>query len=166
MKHSAIKIFITGGTMDDLEYELLKDAPCNPQTYIPGKLNTARLTIKYSTEVLIMKDSRHITSEDRKRIHKKCQNCKEDKIIITHGTATMPNTAKYLGQQVQEKTIVLVGSAIPINKKGSDAFFNLGTAIAAVQLLPKGIYITMNGRIFTWDNVKKNFDKGIFETEQ
>lgn len=158
-----IKILITGGTIDDLDYELQEDAPKNPKSYIPKKLKKARLTIDYSTEVLMMKDSRHITSEDRRLLINKCKDIEESKIIITHGTFAMPETAKVLGNENITKTIVLVGSAIPINKPDSEALLNLGAAIAAVQLLSPGVYVVMNGKIFTWDNVKKNFDTGFFE---
>ena len=79
---------------------------------------------------------------------------------------TMPATAKYLGKKNIPKTIVILGAMIPANKEKSDALFNIGTALSAVQLLPHGVYITMNGKIFSWDNVKKNIDKGIFETEK
>lgn len=75
----------------------------------------------------------------------------------------MPDTAKYLGRKQLPKTIILFGAAIPANKDQSDALFNLGTAVSAVQLLPAGVYITMNGKVFSWENVKKNFDTGTFE---
>lgn len=158
-----IKIFITGGTIDDIDYELLEDAPKNSQSYIPEKLKSARLSVKYSTEVLMMKDSRHITDEDRELILKKCQAAEAEKIIITHGTMAMPITAKALGSQITDKTIVLVGSATPINKSNSEALLNIGAAIAAVQLLPFGVYVSMNGKIFSWDNVTKNLETGYFE---
>ena len=89
----------------------------------------------------------------------------EDKIVITHGTMSLPVTAKYIGRNHLSKTIVLVGSMIPLNKTTTDAFFNLGGALVAVQLLPHGVYVAMNGKIFTWDNVRKNLENGYFETE-
>ena len=85
-------------------------------------------------------------------------------IIITHGTWILPKTAKFLGRKNLPKTIVLVGAIIPVNKKNSDALFNLGAAFTAVQTLPKGVYVTMNGKIFSWENVKK--EKGYFVTEK
>lgn len=165
-KSLIIKVFITGGTIDDLEYESPKDAPKDPQSFIPEKLKQARLSIVYSTEVLFMKDSRHVTDDDRKMIAEKCKQVAEQKIIITHGTYTIPKTAKVLGEQNIDKTIVLVGAAIPINKLGSDGLFNLGAAVVAVQQLETGVYVAMNGKVFTWDNVKKNFDTGMFEQEK
>ena len=96
----------------------------------------------------------------------KCKKAREDQIVITHGTWTMPHTAKYLGKKNLNKTIVLVGSAIPANREGTDAMFNLGSALTAVQTLPVRVYITMNGKIFSWENVKKNADTGFFEMER
>ncbi len=79
---------------------------------------------------------------------------------------TMLDMAKYLGKKNIPKTIILLGAAIPFNKEKSDALFNVGAAFSAVQLLPHGVYLTMNGKIFSWENVKKNFDKGVFELEK
>jgi L-asparaginase len=111
------------------------------------------------------KDSKFVTDEDREIILKRCRECKEEKIVITHGTMTMPLTAKYLGEKSLAKTIVLLGSAIPANEENSDALFNLGAALTAVQLLPAGVYLTMNGKVFSWENVKKNLETGFFEKE-
>jgi L-asparaginase len=122
--------------------------------------------VKRSVEELFHKDSRHINNDDRALIYKKCLECKEDKIIIAHGTMTMTATAKYLGKNNLPKTIVLVGAMVPANKENSDALFNIGAAVSAVQLLPVGVYIVMNGQIFSWDNVKKNLEKAIFELEK
>jgi L-asparaginase len=115
----------------------------------------------------MLKDSREITEEDRKLILKKCQECDEKQIIITHGTFTMPETAEYLGKKkVNGKTIVLTGSMVPFAEKNSDAMFNFGCAFTAVQTLKPGVYVTMNGKIFDFDNVKKNLETGEFETEK
>lgn len=161
-----IKFIITGGTIDDLEYKLAKNAPKKHKSLVPDLLKQARATLKYNIDELLQKDSRHINDEDRELVYKKCLECSEDKIVITHGTMTMPATAKYIGQKNIPKTIVLLGAMVPANKKRSDALFNIGAALSAVQLLPHGVYITMNGKIFLWKNVKKNIDKGIFETEK
>jgi L-asparaginase len=160
-----IKILITGGTIDDLDYEKEEDAPKNHQSLIPDLLSQARITLEYNTEILMQKDSRVITDKDREIILEKCKTSIEEKIIITHGTYTMPGTAKYLGKSDLHKTIVLFGAHIPANKDNSDAMFNLGTAFIAVQLLPKGVYILMNGKVFNWDNVKKDFPTGYFKEE-
>ena len=161
-----IKIFITGGTIDDLNYDSEDKITNNPKSLIPELLKQARLSEKYDAEVLFMKDSRLVTDEERQIIFENCKNCKENKIIITHGTMTMPITAKFLGKSSIKKTIVLTGSALPANDKKSDALFNLGFAFAAVQLLPQGVYIAMNGEIFYWNNVRKNLKTGYFEKEK
>ena len=100
---------------------------------------------------------------DRNKILHACQESKESQLIITHGTDTMPRTAEHLATQIKDKTIVLLGAMIPYEFKKSDSLFNLGTAIAAVQCLPVGVYITMNGRVFNGDDVTKNKQKGVFE---
>ena len=105
-----------------------------------------------------------MTDEDREKILQSCKDCEEDKIIITHGTDTMVETAQVLGKNIKDKTIVLVGAMIPYNQEKSDALFNLGCAVSAVQILPKGVYIAMNGKIFSWDNVRKNKELGLFES--
>ncbi len=159
-----IKIFITGGTIDNLDINKPKtDESEFKETQVPKILKQARITLPVETEKLMLKDSRELTNKDRELILKKCQECKEEKIIITHGTFTMPETARLLGKKIENKTIVLTGSAIPFNEKNSDALFNLGCAISAVQALPKGVYVTMNGKIFSWDNVTKNLKTGEFE---
>lgn len=161
-----IKIFTTGGTIDGLDYGSEDNAPKTYESLIPKLLSQARITVEYSNEELFAKDSKFVTDKDRELLAKKCMLCKEDKIIITHGTATMPVTAKYLLQKNIPKTIVLTGAAIPGNEENSDASFNLGAALTAVQLLEQGVYIVMNGKIFLANNVKKNPAKGIFEHER
>ncbi|MBI2523245.1 asparaginase [Candidatus Woesearchaeota archaeon] len=162
----AIKVFIIGGTIDNLEYNSKDKAPKNQKSIIPQLLRQSRITVEYNVEKIIFKDSKFVTDEDRELILQKCKKCKEEKIIITHGTTTMPDTAKYLGQNNIPKTIVLLGAAISGNKPNSDALFNMGFAFSSVQLLPKGVYVAMNGKIFSWQNVKKNLDTGFFEEEK
>ena len=165
-KKMTIKILITGGTIDDLEYDSPDKAPTSHKSLIPNLLKKTRITTDYDIEELMSKDSKFITEEDRKIILKKCKECKEDKIIITHGTITMATSAKFIGKEDIKKTIVLTGSAIPANKKDSDALSNLNAALTAVQTLPKGVYIAMNDKIFPWNNVKKNLETGYFEKEK
>lgn len=160
-----LRILITGGTIDDLDYQKEEDAPENHQSLIPDLLKQSRITNDYEVEVLMQKDSRVVTDEDRQLILEKCQNSIEDKIVISHGTFTMPETAKYLGKANLNKSIVLFGAAIPANKDSSDALFNVGGGLIAVQLLPKGVYIVMNGKVFSWDNVQKDFSTGNFKEE-
>ncbi|MEK6891555.1 MAG: asparaginase domain-containing protein [Nanoarchaeota archaeon] len=161
-----VKIFITGGTIDGLEYDSEEKAPKKFNSIIPKILKEARIKTDFGAKILIFKDSKFVTGKDRETILKKCRGCKEDKIIITHGTMTMPLTAKFLEKFKINKTIVLTGSAIPARGKNSDAKFNLGFAMAAVQTLPAGVYVAMNGNIFSSTNVKKNLKTGFFEKEK
>jgi len=165
MASPIIKILITGGTIDNLDYEKEEDAPSNHESLIPPLLEQARISLEYSYEILIQKDSRVMKEADREIILDKINSLTEERIIITHGTYTMPGTAKYLGKEKLNKTIILFGAHIPANKENSDAFFNMGTALLAVQLLPKGVYILMNGKVFNWNNVKKDFPTGYFKEE-
>ena len=112
---------------------------------------------------LMMIDSLEMTDDDRQLIARQCQNSDEDQIIITHGTDTMAETAAVLAKETTNKTIVLTGAMIPYKFGSSDGLFNLGSALAFVQALPKGVYVAMNGRYFTWDNVRKNKQTGGFE---
>lgn len=161
----AIRLFITGGTIDGFDCS----NPGKPSAYdssrIPELLRRARLNEPVQTETVFFKVGLRITEEDRKAILQRCRECKEDKILITHGTSTMAVTAKVLGNAALPKTIVIFGAAVPAEDRDSDALFNLGAAFAAVQTLPAGVYITMNGGIFSWDDVKKNTETGKFEAE-
>lgn len=157
----AIRVFVTGGTIEGLDNE----SKPKGKSIIPKLLKEMRVSAECKVEVLMLKDSRLLTEADKELIFEKCRDCKEKQILITHGTWTMPMTAKYLGKNKLPKTIVLVGSMVPAKKKGTDALFNLGFALGAVQALPSGVYIAMNGRIFSWKNVRKNPKKGIFEKE-
>jgi len=160
-----IKLFITGGTIDCEKIEG-KDKYIFGKTHLPEMLKQGKCLVKISLEVLMLKDSIYMDNEDRKKILRSCKNCREDKIIITHGTDTMAETAEVLGKDTKDKTIVLLGAMVPYNKKDSDALFNLGCAISAVQLLPKGVFIVMNGKIFNWNNARKNKEIGIFEVRK
>lgn len=162
---SQIRLFITGGTIDDVDYENEQFAPVDKASFIPSLLRQSRVRIPYEHEIILQKDSRFITDEDRELILEKCKNATEDKILITHGSFTMAKTAKALGSEAIDKTIVLFGSMTPINDADSDALFNLGSAFMCVQLLPKGVYIISNGNVFNWDNVRKNEEGKYFEQE-
>ncbi len=104
-----------------------------------------------------------MTDGDREIIARNCRDSPEDRIVITHGTDTMTETARVLADTVPEKTIVLTGAMIPIAFGSSDGLFNLGGALTAVQVLEPGVYVVMNGRVFDWDAVKKNRRSGTFE---
>lgn len=158
----AVRILITGGTFDK-EYNELNGYLYFKDTHLPEMLRTARTNLKINYRTLMMMDSLEMTDADREVIAHNCRVVDEEKIVITHGTDTMPETARYLAERIEGKTIVLTGAMIPIVFGSSDGLFNLGAALAFVQVLPPGVYIAMNGKLFNWDNVQKNREKGIFE---
>jgi L-asparaginase len=126
-------------------------------------LRMGRCKLNVQIRTLMMIDSLEMTETDRNLIAENCIKASEDKIVITHGTDTMAQTARVLAEKIMNKTIVLTGAMIPIKFGSSDGLFNLGSALAFVQTLPKGIYVAMNGRYFNWDNVRKNKQTGAFE---
>ncbi len=115
---------------------------------------------------LMMIDSLEMTADDRRIIVEHCRNAPESRIVVTHGTDTMAETAAALGREGLDKTIVLTGAMVPYKFGSSDGLFNLGSALAFVQTLPAGVYVVMNGRHFRWDRVRKNRQTGIFEEIQ
>ncbi|MEO0205914.1 MAG: asparaginase domain-containing protein [candidate division WOR-3 bacterium] len=158
----SIRIFITGGTFDK-EYNELNGELFFKDTHIPQMLRLGRCRVSVDVRTLMMIDSRSMTDEDREVIARNCIKTPEDRIVITHGTDTMVETAKFLAERVKNKTVVLTGAMVPYTFGSSDGMFNLGCALAFVQILPPGVYIAMNGRYFTYDNVRKNKKTGEFE---
>ncbi len=157
-----IRIIVTGGTFDK-EYNEINGELFFKNSHVQNMLELGRSRLDLNVRTLMMIDSSDMTDEDRYIIAKNCEKADETRIIITHGTDTMVETAKILAQIVQNKTIVLTGAMVPYTFGSSDGLFNLGSAIAFVQTLPHGIYIAMNGRYFDWDNVAKNKKIGEFE---
>ena len=158
----SIKILITGGTFDK-EYDELHGTLYFKDTHLPEMLKLGRSRLETHLRTVMMIDSLEMTDADRHLILENCRQSPENKIIITHGTDTMVETAQVLAQGIKDKTIVLTGAMVPYAFGSSDGLFNLGSALSFVQVLPPGIYIAMNGRYFTWDIVRKNRDKGEFE---
>jgi L-asparaginase len=158
----SIRIFITGGTFDK-EYNELNGELFFKDTHIPELLKLGRSRVPVNIRTLMMIDSLEMTDNDRHLIAENCLKSEEDKIIITHGTDTMAETAKLLAEKIKNKTIVLTGAMIPYKFGSSDGLFNMGSALAFVQSLQHGVYIAMNGRYFHWDNVRKNKQTGEFE---
>jgi len=158
-----IRILITGGTFDK-HYDELKGVLTFKNSHLPDIIKQVRITVPVELELHQLVDSLEMGDQDRQNILDACKRAAEDKIIITHGTDRMVDTAKVLGPVGLNKTIVLTGAMVPYSVAGSDALFNLGCAFTAVQLLPPGVFITMNGRVFPWDKVRKNYEKGVFET--
>jgi len=158
----AIRILVTGGTFDK-EYNEITGELFFKDTHLWEMLKLGRCRVEVDIQTLMMIDSLQMTDGDRSLIAGKCNGASEDKIIITHGTDTMADTARFLAARVPGKTIVLTGAMIPYKFGSSDGLFNLGSAMAFVQSLPQGVYVAMNGKYFLWDNVRKNKDSGQFE---
>lgn len=156
-----IKIFTTGGSID-------KSYSPKDSTFIIGEpqiadiLKEANVTIKYQIESLLKKDSLDLTEADRRLIHDKVKAESTRHIIITHGTDTMTDTARAL-KDIPAKTIILTAAFQPASAKKTDAVFNVGTAVAAVQTLPDGVYVVMNGCVFDPEKTRKNPDSDTFE---
>ncbi|CAC9441866.1 asparaginase/glutaminase [uncultured Gammaproteobacteria bacterium] len=157
-----IKVLITGGTIDK-QYNPLTGELSFEQTQLVDMLNRVHSMADTLSEVLFLKDSLEITDDSRALILSKCLVCKEDAILITHGTDTMVETAKLLGKNIHDKTIVLFGAMVPYSINQSDALFNLGFALSSVQTQKFGVYIAMNGQLFDFDKVQKNKALGVFE---
>ena len=157
-----IRIVITGGTFDK-EYNEIDGELFFKNSHVQNMLELGRSRLDLNIRTLMMIDSCDMTEEDRFIIAKNCEKADEDRLIITHGTDTLVDTAKVLAETVKDKTIILTGAMVPYTFGSSDGLFNLGSAIAFVQTLPKGVYIAMNGKYFNWDNVVKNKRIGEFE---
>ena len=157
-----IRIFVTGGTFDK-EYNDIDGQLSFKGTHLPEILSLGRSRVNAKITTLMMIDSLYMTAKLREKVAQHCIKAKEDRIIITHGTDTMVETAKILSKKVKNKTIVLTGAMVPYVFRSSDGLFNLGSALAFVQTLPHGVYVVMNGKCFEWNSVKKNKKTGIFE---
>lgn len=158
-----IEIFVTGGTFDK-EYDYVTGQLFFKDTHIMEMLERGRNTANVDLRTLMMIDSLDMTEEDRQIISYNCERSDAQRILITHGTDTMVDTARALAAKDIQKTIVITGALVPYAfGNSSDGFFNLGSALAFVQTLPVGVYIVMNGRYFDWDKVVKNKKTGFFE---
>tara|TARA_Y100001970_G_C13992578_1_gene728988 strand:- start:230 stop:727 length:498 start_codon:yes stop_codon:yes gene_type:complete len=160
--NSRIKIFITGGTFDK-EYNEITGELFFKNTHMYELLELGRCKIDIDIETLMMVDSLKMTDDERDYIINKCKSENNNKIVITHGTDTMVETALQLGNVITNKTIVITGAMIPFKFGSSDGLFNMGSALSYVQSLSDGVYLAMNGQIFNPKNVKKNKRLGIFE---
>lgn len=159
---NAIHIIVTGGTFDK-EYNFISGELYFRETHLQELLEKGRSQLPVRISQLMLKDSLEMTQQDRELIVASCNASEEERIVITHGTDTMTDTAKFLAKEIANKTVVLTGAMIPIKFGSSDGLFNLGSALAFAQSLPHGIYVAMNGRYFQWDKVRKNRQSGIFE---
>ena len=159
-----VRIIITGGTFDKA-YDEIRGNLTFKDTHLPEILKFVRCTVPVELELNQLIDSLDMQTANRLSILESCRKAKEDRIVITHGTDTMTETAEVLGKARLEKTIVMTGAMVPYMVSNSDAVFNLGCALIAAQIVPAGVYIAMNGRLFTWDDVRKNKDQGVFQEQ-
>jgi len=160
--NETVRLFVTGGTFDK-EYDERNGSLFFKDTHLRDTLKLGRNLVDIEVRTLMMVDSLEMDDDDREVIIGQCRKCPRDRIVITHGTDTMAITARMLGENITDKTVVLTGAMIPYAFGSSDGLFNLGSALAFAQSLPPGVYVAMNGRFFTWDNVRKNRDAGVFE---
>ena len=158
-----VRVFVTGGTFDK-EYDERTGSLYFKDTHLRDMLRLARCRVPVEVRTLMMVDSLEMDAHDRELIINQCRKCDSDRMVITHGTDTMADTARALGEAgIDGKTVILTGAMIPFAFGSSDGLFNLGAALAFAQGLPAGVYVAMNGRVFDWDNVRKNRDVGEFE---
>ncbi len=157
-----IKIIAAGGTFEK-EYDEIQQKLTFTETHLPEMLKKGRCLAQVEVRTAMLIDSLEMTETDRLLILEQCEKAEEKRIIVTHGTDTMVDTAQLLGEKIKDKTIVLTGAMIPYSFGSSDGMFNLGCAFGFVQALDPGVYIAMNGMVFPWYNVKKQLDAGVFQ---
>lgn len=155
-----IKIITTGGTFDKVYFDALNEFRFG-QPAVGALLDESNVSFAYRIESLMQKDSLEMIDDDRRLIRGAVERTEESRVLIIHGTDTMIDCAQYLAG-ITGKTVVLFGAMQPARMRHSDALFNLGFAAAAVQLLPQGIYLAMNGRVFDPHQVAKNREQGRF----
>ncbi len=160
-----IRILITGGTFDK-EYDEINGRLFFKDSHLPEMLKLGRARLDLDIRTLMMIDSLDMTDSDRNIIAEQCLAAPVNQIVVTHGTDTMPETARFLEKRVNGKTVVLTGAMIPYKFGSSDGLFNLGSALAFVQVLPPGVYVVMNGRYYEAASVMKNRQSGYFETSR
>ena len=157
-----VRIIVTGGTFDKT-YDEIAGRLSFRDTHLPEMLRLGRCRVDVAITVPMMIDSLDMTDTDRARIAQLCADAGESRIVVTHGTDTMVETAAAIARRVEGKTVVLTGAMIPYAFGSSDGLFNLGSAVSLAQALPPGVYVAMNGRFFQWDRVRKNRETGVFE---
>lgn len=156
-----IKFFTTGGTIDKVYFDARSEFEVgSPQ--VREVIDEANVTFAYDVESILRKDSLDMTDADRELIRQRILADPCPLIVVTHGTDTMVETARALGN-ISNKTVVLTGSMQPARFRSTDAVFNIGCAIGVVQSRPHGVYIAMNGRVFRPDQARKNREKNCFE---
>lgn len=162
MQPDPIRVFVTGGTFDK-HYDEIAGRLVFTDSHLPEMLRLGRCRVPLAVRTLMMVDSLEMTDADRALIVSHCRQCEESRVVITHGTDTMVETASALAAEALGKTVVLTGAMVPFAFGSSDGLFNLGSALSFAQVLPAGVYVAMNGRCFDWDAVRKNRQTGVFE---
>jgi L-asparaginase len=157
----SVRVLITGGTFDK-EYDERSGTLSFRRTHVPEMLALGRSRVRAKVATLMMKDSLAMTAADRRKILAACRRAKESRLVVTHGTDTMAETAAVLGRGLTDKTVVLTGAMRPYRFGSSDGMFNLGSALSFAQVLPPGVYVAMNGRFLPWDDVRKDRRRGVF----
>jgi len=156
-----LHIITTGGTIDKIYFDAKSDYQVG-EPVIGELLDSMGVNFPYTVESAMRKDSLDLTDKDRASIRHLVQSCAEPRVLITHGTDGMVATGQAL-RGMPGKTIVLTGALQPAAFKSSDAIFNIGCAIGALQAAEPGVYIAMNGQLFCIDNVRKNLEHNRFE---
>lgn len=157
-----LRIIATGGTFDK-HYNELNGILGFSDSHLPEVIARSRMTIPVALQIVSMLDSLEMQDADRQAVLAACQAAGETALVIVHGTDTMRETAEVLGAALSDKTIVFTGAMIPYEIANSDALFNFGFACGVAQTLSPGVYVAMNGQIFTWDKVTKNRAAGVFQ---
>ena len=161
MTASAILILTTGGTIDKAYFDTLSEYQI-VDSGIPELLKEARVALPFRIEEVCRKDSLELTDQDRAEIARRVAAAPETRIVITHGTDTMTETAAVLAAAVPDKTLVLTGALSPARFAESDAAFNLGMAFATAQTCAPGVWIAMSGQVFDGLKVRKDREAGRF----
>jgi L-asparaginase len=158
----AARIIVTGGTFDK-RYDAIKGELTFTQTHLPAMLEEARVKLPLATDIRLLIDSLQMTDAHRQEVLKACREAPERSIVVVHGTDTMVETARVIGEAALSKTVVFTGAMVPYSVQGSDASFNLGFALAAALTLVPNAYVAMNARVFPWDDVQKDRGQGSFK---
>lgn len=157
----SILILTTGGTIDKNYFDALSEYQI-VDSGIPALLKEARVALPFRMVELMRKDSLELTQADRAAIATAARDAAESRIVVTHGTDTMTETARVLAAEVPGKTVVLTGALSPARFAETDAAFNLGMAFAAAQVAPAGVWIAMSGQVFDALKVRKDREAGQF----
>ena len=158
-----VRLLITGGTIDKVYNQSNGELEFD-KTHFTEMVKRSRVEVDLTLEEIMLLDSLDMVDKERDIIVNSCMSCEEDFILITHGTDTMCDTARLIGESNIDKTIVLFGAMVPYAVSNSDALFNFGCALGSLQLLESGVYVAMNGRVLPWDDVEKNRALGVFQS--